>query len=189
MSSPFVVLDRDGTIIVERNYLHDPEEVELLPNALEGIRAMRTLGLPVVIISNQAGVGRGLYRLEDAQRVNERLLALLAAGGVTIDAIYMCPHSPDDHCHCRKPEPDLLNDAARDLSLDPESAIVVGDKACDVELGKSVGGVSVLVTTGYGRSEHARGVVADYVVQDLVEAAAVIARSRLFANAAGQEIA
>jgi D-glycero-D-manno-heptose 1,7-bisphosphate phosphatase len=189
MSSPFVVLDRDGTIIVERNYLHDPEGVELLPNALEGIRAMRALGLPVVIISNQAGVGRGLYPLEAAHRVNERLVALLAAGGVSIDGIYMCPHSPDDHCDCRKPKPRLLNDAARDLSLNPESSIVVGDKSCDVELGKAVGGVSVLVTTGYGRSEQARGVKADYIVRDLVQASAVIAKSRLLATPPGQEIA
>jgi D-glycero-D-manno-heptose 1,7-bisphosphate phosphatase len=175
MTSPFVVLDRDGTIIVERNYLHDPEGVELLPNALDGIRAMRHLGLPVVIVSNQAGVGRGLYTLDAVERVNERLLTLLSAGNATIDGIYVCPHAPTDGCDCRKPATRLLNDAARDLSCDPARSIVVGDKECDMDLGRAAGGVTILVRTGYGRSEAARGVSADYVVDDLAEAAAVIA--------------
>jgi D-glycero-D-manno-heptose 1,7-bisphosphate phosphatase len=182
VTAPFVVLDRDGTIIVERHYLHDPEGVELLPNAMEGIRAMRRLGLPVVVVSNQAGVGRGLYSLDAVERVNERLLMLLSAGDAAIDGIYICPHAPTDGCDCRKPATRLLTDAARDLSCDPAQSIVIGDKECDIDLGRAVGAVTMLVRTGYGRSEAARGVSADYVVDDLAEAAALMAKLPLIAK-------
>src|SRR5271166_4576848 len=108
----FVALDRDGTIIVERQYLSDPEAVELLPGAAAGLRTMRNLGLGLVVVTNQSAVGRGYFDLARLDEIHGRLRELLAGEDVTIDGIYVCPHTPEDGCRCRKPLPILLKRAA-----------------------------------------------------------------------------
>ena len=171
----FVALDRDGTIIVERGYLSAPQEVELLPGAARGLRAMRALGWGLVIVTNQSAVGRGLIDSSRLEEIHARLRQLLAAEGVTIDGIYVCPHTPQDGCRCRKPLPALLEQAARDLGLDARHAFVIGDKPCDMEMGRAAGATTLLVRTGYGAEHEAAGTVsADYVVNDLVEAAVIL---------------
>jgi D-glycero-D-manno-heptose 1,7-bisphosphate phosphatase len=173
----FVLLDRDGTINVERNYLATPAGVELLPGAAEGLRAMRALGLGLVVITNQSGIGRGLFDLETLQAIHARLDALLADAGVRLDGTYWCPHVPDDGCECRKPKPGLVLQAARELGFDPARAFVVGDKRVDIELGRGVGATTILVTTGYGAAEQLDPAVQpDAVVPDLLGAAAEIGR-------------
>ncbi len=173
----FVALDRDGTVIAERHYLSDPEQVELLGGAAEGLRRMRGLGLGLVLVTNQSAVGRGYFDLARLDEIHRRLRELLAAEGVSLDGIYYCPHTPDDGCTCRKPRPRMLEAAARELGFDPARAFVVGDKECDVELGRGVGATTLLVRTGYGARLAAAGRAgADYVVDDLTEAARVVER-------------
>src|SRR3954468_11258906 len=109
---PFVVLDRDGTIIVEEYYLSDPAKVVLCVNAAEGLKRMAQLGWGLVVISNQSGVGRGYYDEAAVALVNARMNELLANFGVKLDGIYYCPHKPEDDCACRKPKPALLHKAA-----------------------------------------------------------------------------
>lgn len=173
----YVILDRDGTLIEERNYLSDPAGVVLLPQALEGLRAFGEMGFGLVVVTNQAGIGRGYFSATDLQRVNDRLRALLRAGGVDWDEIYHCPHAPDAGCECRKPKPGLALRAARELGFDLRQAVVIGDKACDLELGHAINARTILVRTGYGAelaadsSELAR-LHPDAVVADLSEAAA-----------------
>ena len=171
-----VLLDRDGTLIVERNYLRDPSEVELLPGSIAALKHMRSLGLSVVLATNQSGIARGLLDEQKLDEIHERLRALLGDADAALDAIYYCPHMPGQDCACRKPQPGMIELAARDLGFDPSDSFVVGDKACDIELGGRLGATTVLVCTGYGRETLSAGVKADYTVQDLVEAAAVIAR-------------
>ncbi|MDO9081919.1 MAG: HAD-IIIA family hydrolase, partial [Humidesulfovibrio sp.] len=130
-----VFLDRDGTVIAERHYLSDPAGVELLPGAAVGLRRMRALGLRLVLVSNQSGVGRGYFARADVERVHGRLLELLEAQGVTLDAMYVCPHAPDEGCGCRKPLPGLLERARTELGIDLAQSFMVGDKPCDVDLG------------------------------------------------------
>jgi len=175
----FVVLDRDGTINVERGYLSSLDQVELLPGAACGLRAMRNLGLGLIVITNQSAVGRGYFHAARLEEIHARLRELLAGEGVTIDGIYVCPHTPEDGCSCRKPLPGLIELAAEELAFDPTGCFVIGDKLSDIQLGSAVGATTLLVRTGYGaEAATSREVVADYVVDDLAAAAGVIA-SRL----------
>lgn len=171
-----VLLDRDGTLIVERNYLHDPAEVELLPGATDALRQMRKLGLSIVLATNQSGIARGLFNQQQLRQIHDRLRALLGDADVALDAIYFCPHLPEQGCNCRKPQPEMIERAARDLGFDPRDAFLVGDKECDVELGRRIGATTLLVQTGYGQQTLSAGAKADYTVQGLAEATAVIAR-------------
>lgn len=163
----FVLLDRDGTVIVDRDYLADPAGVELLPGAAEGLKRLRDLGLGLVIVSNQSGVGRGYFGIGDVERVNRRLAELLAARGVRLDGIYTCPHAPADGCRCRKPKPGLVDQAARQLGFDPESAFVIGDQPADMALGRAIGAVTLCIGGNHTGP-------ADHTVADLIEAASLI---------------
>jgi D-glycero-D-manno-heptose 1,7-bisphosphate phosphatase len=168
----FVALDRDGTIVVERQYLSAPDQLELLPGAAAGLRAMRAAGLELVIVTNQSAVGRGYFDMARLEEIHHRLGEMLAAEGVKITAIYVCPHAPDEHCPCRKPLPGLLLRAARELGFEPADALVIGDKPCDIDLGRAVGATTILVRTGYGAEHESAGTIKpDYVADDLVAAA------------------
>ncbi|MEG6552093.1 HAD-IIIA family hydrolase, partial [Desulfocurvibacter africanus] len=119
MTKRYVVLDRDGTIIVDKHYLADPEGVELLPGAVEGLARLAGAGLGLVVATNQSGIGRGYFGEEDLHLVNARLSEVLAEHGVHIERYYFCPHGPEADCACRKPCTGLLDQAARELGLDP----------------------------------------------------------------------
>jgi len=177
MGRRFVILDRDGTIITERNYLGSPTGVELLPNAAAGLRAFQDRGFGLIVITNQSGVGRGYFDMETVGRVHARLLTLLEEEGVALDGIYVCPHEPSAGCSCRKPATGLIARASRELDFDASEAIVIGDKDCDVELGRRIGATTVLVLTGYGRRNMATARVSpDLVATDLYHAAILISR-------------
>jgi len=174
-SSRLLLLDRDGTIIVEKEFPNDPAAVELIPGAAAAIRRLRAKGLLAVVVSNQSGVGRGLLTRHDVERVNARLLALLASEGATLDAILYCPHAPQDGCACRKPQRTLLDRAAADFDADLSRSFFVGDKKADIDAGRNVGATTFLVRTGYGeRQSFPEGDAPNFVVADLAEAAAKI---------------
>lgn len=171
----FVVLDRDGTLIVERNYLSQVEQVELVAGVADGLCALRELGLGLIVISNQSAIGRGHFDHAQLDRIHYRMVDLLAAQGVYLDGIYVCPHTPEDNCACRKPRPGLLETAAREHGFVPAECFVIGDKPCDIELGQAVGATTFLVQTGYGR-QYVNTLATDFVVDDVAEAARVIER-------------
>ncbi len=163
-----VVLDRDGTLVVDRNYLDDPDQLEFLPLAREGLCRLHQRGYRLVVISNQSGVGRGLFSLERLDQINVRLQQMARTAGAELSRIYCCPHRPEEGCACRKPGTALLLQAARELDFDPKAAVVIGDKASDVELGRRVGALTLLISTDPGvRTEPP----ADHVVTDLLAAA------------------
>ena len=141
-------LDRDGTIVVDKHYLADPDGLELLPNALDGLLELRDLGARLVVVTNQSGVGRGYFPAETVERMHKRLRELLAEGGVELDGIYVCPHAPGDGCDCRKPGTALFERAADELGLDLGASFVLGDKEADVEAGRRIGATPVLVGPG-----------------------------------------
>jgi D-glycero-D-manno-heptose 1,7-bisphosphate phosphatase len=181
-----VVLDRDGTINVERHYLATPGDVELVAGAGDGLRHMRDLELELIVITNQSGVGRGYFTEHTLARIHDRLIECLDAEGVSLTDIYICPHVPADGCACRKPGTALLEQAAREHGFDPRDAFVIGDKLSDVELGRRAGSTTLLVRTGYGAETARRDhVPADYIVTDLREAARVIERRIAPAEAIG----
>ena len=171
-----VILDRDGTIVIDRNYLSDAAGLEFLPGAAEGLRAMHEQGYRLIVITNQSGVGRGLFSLQSLEQMNLRLQEMFQSSGARLERIYFCPHRPDEHCQCRKPNTQLLKDAAAELGFEPSRAVVIGDQDSDVEFGKRAGAVTILVAAGNSTTAPAAN-AADYIVRDLQQAAAVL-RSR-----------
>ena len=177
MSRRFVLLDRDGTINVERNHITDPSEVELIPGSARALVRLRDeLGMGVVVVTNQAHVGRGLLTSGGLDRIHDRLRVLLAEEGATVDAIEVCPHRPEEGCSCRKPATGLAERAVGRFGFDPGTSFVIGDHAGDVELGRRIGATSILVLTGHGEEEREGAAqFADHVVPDLASAVDIIA--------------
>jgi D-glycero-D-manno-heptose 1,7-bisphosphate phosphatase len=171
----FIVLDRDGTIIEEREYLSNPTQVRLIPGVGTTLRELREIGFGLVVITNQSAVGRGFFDEARLAQVHQRLKDLLSREGVQLDGLYVCPHKPDDDCDCRKPKLGLLQKASNDLGFRLEDSIVIGDKACDIEMGHAAGALTFLVRTGYG-AQFENEVAADFVVDDLAAATASIRR-------------
>jgi D-glycero-D-manno-heptose 1,7-bisphosphate phosphatase len=172
MNDKVVILDRDGTLVIDRGYLNDPAGLEFLPRAAEGLRLLYSQGYRLVVITNQSGVGRGLFPIERVYAMNARLERMVEEAGAKLARIYFCPHAPDAGCDCRKPALRLMKQAAAELGFDPASAIVIGDKESDVELGRRAGAVTILL----GRREPRLLLSAtpDYVVENLKEAADIL---------------
>jgi D-glycero-D-manno-heptose 1,7-bisphosphate phosphatase len=177
-----VFLDRDGTIIREKHYLHRVEEVELLPGALAGLGRLARAGFKLFIVSNQSGVGRGYFALADVGKVNQHIQGLFAREGVGFEKIYIAPEAPDAPSRGRKPSPQFLLDARDEFGLDLGQSYMIGDKLIDLECGWNAGlKHCVLVRTGYGaeleRTEPGK-LTAATVVDDLPAAAAwILARA------------
>jgi histidinol-phosphate phosphatase family protein len=169
----FVILDRDGTVIEEREYLSQPEQVALIPGVGAALRKLRQMGFGLVMITNQSGIGRGYFDQGQLGLVHQRLAQLLQQESVKLDGIYVCPHTPDDVCACRKPGTGLMEKAAKELDFDLEGSIVIGDKDCDIDMGRRAGAMTFLVRTGYG-AQFENAVAADFVVDDLAAATASI---------------
>lgn len=164
-------IDRDGTLIVERHYLADPDGVHFTDGAIRALRRLEEAGFVLVLVTNQSGIGRGLYTLADFEAVQARIRERLAAEGVHLAGVYFCPHHPDEACACRKPGTALFEQAAAELGLDLGASVYIGDRLKDVEPAWRLGGRAILVRTGYGaEQELLEGHVIE-VVGDLAEAA------------------
>jgi D-glycero-D-manno-heptose 1,7-bisphosphate phosphatase len=180
-----VFLDRDGTMIEDVGYLDALSRVAFYPWTIDAIRALNRAGLPVVVVTNQSGIARGLFSEAFVDETHRYIDARLAAGGARVDAYYYCPHHPSGNmaayargCECRKPGRGMIDKAASDLGLDPARSFVVGDTWLDVQLGRAVGARAILVRTGIGAAEDMRPdrVTADAVVDNLAAAASWILR-------------
>lgn len=169
----FVLLDRDGTIIVKKHYLSVVNDVELLPGAADALRKLKEMGLGLIITTNQSGVGRKYFDLDTLLKIHKRLEDLLFKEGVVLDDIYFCPHTPQDNCLCRKPNVKLIEKAAKKHNFDPKLCFVIGDNKADIGLGKNIGATTILVRTGHGKQIE-KEVSPDYVVDDLETALPVI---------------
>lgn len=145
MNNFLVLLDRDGTINVDKHYLADPDGLEILPHALAGMRALQDAGAVLCIVTNQSGIGRGYFDRATADAVNARLLEMLGPGGVHIHHVAVCPHGPDDGCDCRKPAPGLAEQCAKATGLPLADHWVIGDKPSDVGLATATGGRGILI--------------------------------------------
>jgi D-glycero-D-manno-heptose 1,7-bisphosphate phosphatase len=156
-----VFLDRDGTVIEERGYLGRLELIELFPTAAEAIRLLKDAGYAVVIVTNQAGIARGLFDEAFVLSAHARLDEMLRREGAVVDGYYYCPHHPDGivdryrvRCECRKPAPGMVLHAAADMDLDVKRSFVVGDKWLDIGLARNAGATGVLVRTGYAGGDE-----------------------------------
>jgi len=144
------LLDRDGTIIVDKVYLSDPDGIEFAPGAIDGLRLLRDAGFTLVLITNQSGIARGFFDAATLARIHDRLASMLAAEGLRLEAIYFCPHSPDDGCDCRKPQPGMLRQAMHDLGFHPGEAVMIGDSDADMGAASAAGVRAVRVAGGGG---------------------------------------
>ncbi|MDH3891487.1 MAG: D-glycero-beta-D-manno-heptose 1,7-bisphosphate 7-phosphatase [candidate division Zixibacteria bacterium] len=156
-------VDRDGTVITDKHFLSDPDQIEFIDSSVQALKEVQGLGFKVVIISNQSGVARGLFDVVDVERMNARLVQMLAEQGVKVDAVYYCPHLADGKvdeyaisCNCRKPAPGMLEEAASQLGIDLRRSYAVGDKLDDLFLGFTTAVTPLLVRTGKGAKEEQR---------------------------------
>ncbi|HTQ50123.1 MAG TPA: HAD family hydrolase [Candidatus Acidoferrales bacterium] len=170
-----IFLDRDGTLIVEKNYLSRPEDVKILPATPMGLKRLGDAGFRLFIVSNQSGVGRGYFTLADVENVNQHLGRELTACGVRFEKIYIAPEKPDEPSHGRKPSPQFLFDARDEFGLNLADSFMIGDKLSDLECGWNAGvKKSILVRTGYGAEleQEAPGKISHAVVVDDLAGAA-----------------
>jgi D-glycero-D-manno-heptose 1,7-bisphosphate phosphatase len=171
---PAIFLDRDGTINIEKNYLHLAKDWEWIPGAIDALIRLKAAGYLLIVISNQAGIARGYYHestLHELHRwVNEQLAPVHAA----IDAFYFCPHHPDfqkEDCDCRKPLPGLILRAAQEWNIDLPRSWMIGDKLSDVQAGFAAGCQNILVQTGYGAEISQDQLPQDtFIVEDIASA-------------------
>lgn len=174
MSNKAVFLDRDGTINEEMNYLSKIEQLKILPNSASAIKILNENGYKVIVITNQSGVARAYFSKETLEDINEHLKNELAKDDALIDAVYYCPHHPDEGCECRKPRPGMIERAKSEYDLDLSSSFIVGDTINDLETGYIVGCKTALVLTGYGERElnnqDSWNVQPDFIAQDLLDA-------------------
>ena len=147
---PALFLDRDGVVIVDRNYLSDPDQVELIDGVAETMRAAAAAGYLLIGVSNQSGLGRNLFTGRELTLVLNRLDEILLNNGTGFDGFYYCPHAPEDQCECRKPQTGLLEEAAETCAWDASRSWVVGDKTSDVTLAVAARMGGILVRTGHG---------------------------------------
>jgi histidinol-phosphate phosphatase family protein len=147
-----VFLDRDGTIVADPGFLHEPEKVQLLPGAAAAIRRLNEAGYRVIVVTNQSGIARGRYTVADYEAVQAQLGALLTAHGARIDGSYYCPHHPllSGPCDCRKPGLKLFRDAQAAFDIDFARSWWIGDRLSDVQPARLLGGEGIMVVTGEG---------------------------------------
>ncbi|HOK05277.1 MAG TPA: D-glycero-beta-D-manno-heptose 1,7-bisphosphate 7-phosphatase [Victivallales bacterium] len=134
-----VFLDRDNTIIFDKGYLSNPDEVKLISGVTPALKKLSEAGFLLIIVTNQSGIGRGYFSKEQMNLVNQKILQMLEKENIHIEKIYFCPHTPSENCECRKPKPGLILKAARELKIDISKSIMIGDKTSDLEAGIMAG--------------------------------------------------
>lgn len=154
-ATPALFLDRDGVIIENRaNYVRTWADVEIYPQALAAMARIRDIPYKIIVATNQSAVGRGIISLETAAGINERLGDVIRKAGGRIDGVFMCPHAPDDRCHCRKPQPGLLLQAAKTHALDLSRSLMIGDALTDLAAGQAAGvPQNILLRSGRGATQ------------------------------------
>jgi D-glycero-D-manno-heptose 1,7-bisphosphate phosphatase len=172
---PAVFIDRDGTLIEEVNFLSSVDDLQVFPYTADALRMLKEKGYWIVVVTNQSGIGRGIYSEADMHAIHEAMQAEL---GGAIDAFYFCPHLPDEGCECRKPGLGMINFAQRDMAIDLERSWMIGDKRIDVETGQAAGIGAALVLTGYGLKHKDELIRApDVISENLLQAVERIVQS------------
>ena len=174
MAKRAVFIDRDGTMAKDVHHCRRPEDFELLPDTAKAIKLLNQHGFKVIVITNQSGIARGYFTEETLAKIHNKMENELAKEGAWVDAIYYCPHHPDDNCDCRKPKPKLALQAAKDHDIKLEASFVVGDLQMDVNLGKAIGCKTILIGTAPPMNGEAAK--PNIVVPNLLKAAQIIVK-------------
>lgn len=178
MTKAAVFLDRDGTLNIDKGYVHRIEDWEWIPGAIDAIAALKEAGFLVIVITNQAGIARGYYDEADMTNLHTMINKELKEHGTAIDGFYHCPHHPEfgaiRECECRKPMPGMIDKARQDFEIDLARSWLIGDKASDIQAGLAVGIKSILVLTGYGNNDRPLLNDEDICVADIAAASRYI---------------
>lgn len=172
-----VFLDRDGTLILEKNYLRHVKDIKLIRGVVQSLKMLREQGFKLILVTNQSGIARGYFTEEKLKKIHGRLQKMLYRKGAGLDAIYYCPHHPDDECLCRKPSLGLIIQARKAFNIDLRASYSVGDHTGDFLLGQEMGGKGIFVLTGHGAREQVKirasqgKLSPDYVARNLPAAA------------------
>lgn len=169
MNKPAIFLDRDGVINKDKNYVHKMDDFDLEGGALEGLRNININDYSIFIITNQSGIGRGLYTEKEFINFTSDTHKFLKNNGINIEKTYYCPHLSEDKCPCRKPEIGLLLMAEKEYGIDLANSYFVGDKTSDILAGKKSGCKTILVKTGYGGKDNLYSVKPDFIIDNLSE--------------------
>jgi D-glycero-D-manno-heptose 1,7-bisphosphate phosphatase len=170
MLTPAIFVDRDGTIMQDADYCSDPRDVQIFPGVPEALQRLKSQGFKLIIITNQSGIGRGLFTVDQYHAVEAEVLRQLGNG--LMDASYFCPDVPGQHSSCRKPAPGMILQATREHQIDLSRSFFIGDKEIDAECGHNAGVRTIRVQTGFQRDTS--GSVADWVAKDLPAAVEII---------------
>lgn len=183
-----IFLDRDGTLNPDSGYIRSPDQFELFPGVAQVMAQLKQAGARLIVVTNQSGVGRGYFSIGDVEAIHAKLDSLLAGVGVSLDAVYLCPHRPDEACDCRKPKTGLIDRAVRERQVDLSRSYVIGDHVRDMELAKRVGSRSILVTTGAIPPQEVEGLIASGIVPDRVASSLAEAADWLMADARNRSV-
>ncbi len=171
-----VFIDRDGTLIEDKGYLSDPGQVQFIPKSIDALKLLKNHNFKLIVITNQSGIARKYLTLKQLKKIHEKIVNILALNNVKLDAIYFCPHHPDQNCFCRKPNIKLALKAARRFNIDLKRSFAVGDKITDVLFAKKFGGKGILVLTGFGKKNKLKP-RPDYIAKDFYSAAKWVIRN------------
>ena len=145
MGHKAVFIDRDGTINQNIGYIDHPDDFHMYPGVVEGIKLLKKYGYKIIVVTNQSGIGRGYFVKEHLDEIHHKMNNEFSDNGTAVDAIYFCPHHPDENCSCRKPKTGLFEQAVEDLDINIEESFIIGDRMLDMEAGDKIGCTTVLV--------------------------------------------
>ena len=167
--SKAIFFDRDGTLNFDDGYTYKTGDYRLLSGVIETLKLLKEKFV-FFVVTNQSGVSKGYFSLDDVHRYNDMMIAELSGEGIEIKKIYICPHDPDEGCDCRKPKTKFIIEASKEFDIDLSKSFVVGDHPCDVEMGKRSGCKSVYLLTGHGKKHKDEMVSTDFIAKNIVEA-------------------
>ena len=170
MGDKAIFLDRDGTLNLDTHYAHKVEDMKILPGVVDGLKIMKRYGYKLIVVTNQGGIGKGLYKEEDVHKFHDAMIRELERDGVKIDAFYFCPHHPStSDCECRKPKTGMIDQAIKEFGIDTSKSFMIGDNESDIGVGHKAGCKAILVKTGNYKNRE--NLIPDYTAVDLVDAA------------------
>jgi len=168
-----IFLDRDGTINIDYGYVYQIDKFKLIPKTLNALRLL-SKNYQLIIITNQSGIGRNYFSLENYKRLEAYMNNLFQNAQINISKVYMCPHKPEDNCDCRKPNIKFIKQAEKELNIDLKNSFVIGDKTTDIKMGKNAGCKTILVETGKAGKDKNYEVSPNFIVKDLYQASRTI---------------
>ncbi len=170
-----VILDRDGVLNCDPGYVHKIEDFRLINKVIDALKLLKN-NFKFFIVTNQSGIGRGFFALEDFEKFNNHLIDILKKNNIIIEKTYLCPHKPEDNCDCRKPSIKFIKESEKEFNIDLKNSWVIGDLPCDIKMGKNAGCKTIYVLTGHGEKHknNLNNIKPDFIAKNLYEAAKII---------------